>query len=68
MDGHEEHRGHGLGRQLIAHAEQWFRARSCQDMATDAKLDNIDARDFYRQLGLRETWRIVEFKKSLGTV
>ena len=55
MDGHEEHRGHGLGRQLIAHAEQWFRARSCQDMATDAKLDNIDARDFYRQLGLRET-------------
>jgi aminoglycoside 6'-N-acetyltransferase I len=58
-------RGQGLGPQLIAYATDWFRARGCKDMATDAEIENAAAQDFYRQLGFSERWHVVGFTKSL---
>lgn len=58
-------RGQGYGRKLIAFAEQWCREQGCQDIATDAELENSEAQDFYRHAGFIEGWRIVEFRKSL---
>ena len=60
-----EFRGRGYGRELVAFAASWFVARGCQEMATDAELENLSAQSFFRDNGFAETWRIVEFKKSL---
>ena len=34
-------------------------------MATDVEIDNLDAQKFHERVGFRETYRIVEYKKSL---
>ena len=59
-------RGLGLGPAMIEAAATWFRAQGCRDMATDAELDNEDAQQFWSELGFEETWRIVQFHKSLN--
>ncbi|MDJ0733878.1 MAG: GNAT family N-acetyltransferase [Nostocaceae cyanobacterium] len=61
-----QYRGLGYGRQIINYAAQWFLSRDCRDMATDAEIDNLNAQKFYQSVGFQETYRIVEFKKSLG--
>ncbi len=58
-------RGQSFGRQLITFAESWFTSQGCRDMATDSELENTSAQHFFRRAGFTETWRIVEFKKSL---
>src|SRR5262245_16635012 len=58
-------RGLGLGPAMIEAAATWFRAQGCRDMATDAELDNEDAQQFWSELGFEETWRIVQYHKSL---
>ena len=60
-----EFRGQSCGRQMVAFAESWFAERGCRDIATDAEIDNAEAKEFYRRIGFDETWRIVEFKKTL---
>ncbi len=59
-------RGLGLGPAMIEAAATWFRAQGCRDMATDAELDNEDAQQFWSELGFDETWRIVQYHKSLN--
>jgi len=58
-------RGTGNGRRLIEFAANWFRSRGCRDMAADAELDNTAAQEFLSRTGFDETYRIVEFKRSL---
>lgn len=57
--------GQGLGREFVAFAESWFLSRNCNDAATDSELENEAAQAFFRGAGFTETWRIVEFRKSL---
>jgi aminoglycoside 6'-N-acetyltransferase I len=59
------HRGRGYGRQMIAFATDWFRARGCKEMATDAEIDNAAAQAFYRRVGFREGWRVVGFTRPI---
>lgn len=59
------HRGRGYGHQLMAFAVDWFEARGCTDMATDAEVTNTRARAFYRRVGFAERWHVVGFTKSL---
>lgn len=59
------HRGAGYGRRLVHFAADWFRGQGCREMAADAELDNTGAQGFIRSLGFEETYRIVEFKRSL---
>ncbi len=59
-------RGLGLGPGMIEAVGEWFRSQGCRDMATDAELENTDAQEFWSDLGFEETWRIVQYRKSLG--
>ena len=59
-------RGNGISRLLLRHAEEWCRTNGCREIATDAELDNEKAQQFHRRMGFVETYRIVEFRKSLG--
>lgn len=58
-------RGRGEGRRLLDFAAGWFRSRGCQDMAADAELDNEEAQRFLKRAGFEETFRIVEYRRSL---
>jgi aminoglycoside 6'-N-acetyltransferase I len=60
-----EHRGHGHSRRMLTEAEQWFRATGCKQIATDTELDNEAAQEFFRRLGFRESWRIVQFQRPI---
>ena len=59
------HRGCGVSRQLLQHGEQWCRSKGCTEIATDAELDNTAAQRFHEHMGFEETFRVVEYRKSL---
>ena len=58
-------RGSGVARRLHQLAEDWCRDQGCQELATDAELDNRDAQQFHERMGFEESYRIVEYRKSL---
>ena len=60
-----EYRGRGLSKQLIAKAEEWMKAKGCTEMGSDSELENESAIQFHKANGFEETYRIVQFKKSL---
>lgn len=55
----------GVGRALIAAAEEWARSLGMTELASDAELDNVMSIDAHRSLGFREVERIVCFRKAL---
>ncbi|HXV14368.1 MAG TPA: GNAT family N-acetyltransferase [Candidatus Krumholzibacteria bacterium] len=61
-------RGLGLGPAMVDAVAEWFRAQGCRAMATDAEIDNEEAQQFWDDLGFEETYRIVQYRKSLGAV
>lgn len=58
-------RRHGVGRALLAAAEDWARARGLTEMASDALLDNTVSHEAHRRSGYAEVERIVTYRKSL---
>lgn len=46
-----EHRGGGLGRQLVEHVQHWAREQGMTRVTLLADRDNRAAQDFYRKLG-----------------
>ena len=52
-------RGEGIGRALVAAAEDWLRARKIRELQLMIRTANAGVRDFYRRLGFEETPRIV---------
>ena len=61
-----EQRKQGYGRQLAEFAANWFRFKGCRDMAADAELTNLVAQNFLTRAGFDETYRVVEYKRSLN--
>ena len=61
----EDRRKQGVGRTLIAAAEDWARAQGCTEMASDALLTNTISHQAHERLGYIEQERIVCFKKML---
>nr|WP_298153782.1 aminoglycoside 6'-N-acetyltransferase [uncultured Pseudoxanthomonas sp.] len=59
------HRGRGVGRALIAAAEDWTRAQGCSELASDALLDNTASHAAHAACGFEETERVVYFRKPL---
>jgi aminoglycoside 6'-N-acetyltransferase I len=55
----------GVGRALIAAAENWGRAQGCTEFGSDALLDNDISARAHQALGFEETARIRCFKKLL---
>lgn len=58
-------RGRGIGRALVRAAEEWARSQGCQEMASDADLDNLISQQAHQRLGYEETGRVVQFCKPL---
>jgi aminoglycoside 6'-N-acetyltransferase I len=61
-----EYRGRGLGRGLIRAVEAWARRQGCSELASDARLENLDSHRAHVACGFRETERVVYFAKALA--
>jgi aminoglycoside 6'-N-acetyltransferase I len=57
----------GVGRALIAAAEQWARQQGCSEFGSDVELDNEISAAAHRALGFTETVQIRCFKKQLAS-
>lgn len=60
-----EYQARGWGKALMQRAEQWAKARGCNELASDAELDNKRSIEIHKKLGFQETYRIVCFLKKL---
>ena len=58
-------RGRGVGRALIAAAEQWGRSRGCREFASDSQADNEVSGAAHRALGFAEVGLVRCFRKDL---
>jgi aminoglycoside 6'-N-acetyltransferase I len=58
----------GYGRQLLAAAEEWARQRGYREMASDALLENEVSHQAHARAGYEIVDRVVQFRKTLGTV
>jgi aminoglycoside 6'-N-acetyltransferase I len=57
----------GIGRALVAAAEDWARTQGCSEFASDAIIDNDVSAAAHRALGFQETVQIRCFRKVLGS-
>lgn len=55
----------GIGKALVAFAEQWARDQGCTEMASDADIHNTGSIEAHRRLGYEEVVRVVCFRKHL---
>ncbi|MNX93600.1 Aminoglycoside N(6')-acetyltransferase type 1 [compost metagenome] len=60
-----EHRGSGAGRALCSALEAWGRDKGCNELASDALLENTESHAFHGAIGFEETERVVYFRKVL---
>lgn len=58
-------RRQGTARALVAAIEQWALGRGCQELASDAHLDNGRSHLVHLAIGFEETERVVYFRKLL---
>jgi len=58
-------RRHGVGRALLAAAEDWARDLGYWEIASDALLDNVVSHRAHLRSGYQEVERIVVFRKEL---
>ena len=61
-------RRQGIGRALVAAAEQWALAQGCTEFGSDALIDNEPGAAAHRALGFVETVQIRCFRKLLAPV
>jgi len=55
----------GIGRALVAAAEEWARSKGCREMASDAESENQVSHNAHGRLGYEEVERLVHFRKAL---
>ncbi|MDQ5857015.1 MAG: GNAT family N-acetyltransferase [Acidobacteriota bacterium] len=60
-----EARRRGVGRALVAAADEWARSQGCTEFASDALIDNEASAAAHRALGFEETVQIRCFRKQL---
>ena len=60
-----ECRQQGIGRLLVKTAENWARAKGCEEMASDAEIGNDLSLQAHLKLGYEETSRLVHLRKDL---
>lgn len=58
----EAYRSHGIGRRLMAHAEQWARERGCRGVYLRSNVIRHNAHRFYLSLG----FRLIKTQLALG--
>ncbi len=60
-----EARGRGVGRALVATAEEWGRSQGCLEFASDSQPDNEVSAAAHRALGFTEVGLVRCFRKEL---
>lgn len=60
-----EYRQQGIGKKLVAAAEDWARDKGCTEMASDAEIGNDSSLRAHQSLGYEETSRLVHLRKDL---
>lgn len=60
-----EARGKGVGRALVAAAEEWGRQQGCREFASDTQVDNAARAAAHRALGFTEVAVVRCFRKNL---
>ena len=58
-------RRNGIAGKLVAAAEDWARAQSCTEMASDTWIDNEGSQKAHEALGYEVTDRCVNYRKKL---
>jgi aminoglycoside 6'-N-acetyltransferase I len=61
-----EARRSGVGRALVAAAEEWAHAQGCTEFGSDAEADNTTSADAHRALGFEQVVIIRCFRKDLA--
>jgi len=61
----EHFRGKGIGKRLMAAAEDWARQQGCAEMASDALIGNQGSQFAHEALGYKEVDRCVHYRKAL---
>jgi aminoglycoside 6'-N-acetyltransferase I len=61
----EAYRGTGIGRRLLAAAEDWARSHGCVEMASDTWIDNELSQSCHEALGFEVIDRCVHYRKRL---
>jgi aminoglycoside 6'-N-acetyltransferase I len=61
----EGYRCRGVGRQLLAAAEDWARSQGCREMASDALIENQVSQRAHEALGFEPGDRCIYYRKSL---
>ena len=61
----ENHRHKGIGRKLLAAAEDWARSQGCVEMASDTWVDNVVSQHVHEVLGYEVVDRCVHYRKTL---
>ena len=61
----EGHRHRGVGKKLLAEAEDWARNHRCVEMASDAIIDNEVSQRAHEALGYKAVERCVHYRKRL---
>jgi aminoglycoside 6'-N-acetyltransferase I len=61
----ENHRHKGIGRKLLAAAEDWARSQGCVDVASDTWIDNEESQRVHEALGYEVVDRCVHYRKTL---
>jgi aminoglycoside 6'-N-acetyltransferase I len=58
-------RRRGVGRALVAAAEQWARQQGCREFASDTRLDNTESIAAHQALGFEDAGALRCFRKTL---
>ena len=61
----ENHRHRGIGRKLLAVAEDWARSQGCVEIASDTWVDNEVSQRVHEALGYEVVDRCVHYRKML---
>ena len=61
----ENHRHRGVGRKLLAVAEDWARSQGCVEIASDALINNELSQRAHESLGYEVVDRCVHYRKKL---
>lgn len=61
----ENYRHQGIGRQLLAAAEDWARSQGCVEIASDTWIDNEVSQRVHEALGYEVVDRCVHYRKTL---
>ncbi len=57
--------GHAVGRALLAAVQAWTRAAGCSELASDSRMEDVQAHAAHRACGFEETERVVYFRMAL---